>query len=131
MASEDPGRSLRGGKLHYLRTIALSVGIQGPTAGVIVSPAILASIVGGSGALADVLGLVAMSFVAYAFVIFSREFNSASSVYAFNGSALGGRYGFVSAWLLLLVYTSFAAAVYASTADIAQSLLSSLGIHIS
>ncbi|HUY30499.1 MAG TPA: APC family permease, partial [Acidimicrobiales bacterium] len=72
----------------------------------------------------------AMAFVAYAFVIFSRSFNSAGSVYAFNGSALGPTYGFVSAWVLLLVYVSFAGAVYASTADIAQSLLASFGMHL-
>jgi amino acid transporter len=36
----------------------------------------------------------------------------------------------VSAWLLLLVYTSFAAGVYAATADIAQTLLASLGVHV-
>ncbi len=126
----DPGRSLRGGTLRFARTVALSVGIQGPTAGVIVGPAVLAGIVGGAGALAYLLGFVAMAFCAYAFVVFSRSFNSASSVYAFNGSVFGARYGFVSAWLLLLVYTSFAAAVYASTADIAQALLSSLGVHV-
>lgn len=126
----DPGRSLSGNSLHFIRTIALSVGIQGPTAGVIVGPAVLASIVGGAGALAYLLGFVAMAFCAYAFVVFSRSFNSSSSVYAFNGSVFGPRYGFVSAWLLLLVYTSFAAAVYASTADIAQSLLASLGVHV-
>ncbi|MGI8559345.1 MAG: APC family permease [Solirubrobacteraceae bacterium] len=127
----DPGRSLAGNSLHFIRTVALSVGIQGPTAGVIVGPAVLASIVGGAGALAYLLGFVAMGFCAYSFVVFSRSFNSASSVYAFNGSVFGPRYGFVSAWLLLLlVYTSFAAAVYASTADIAQSLLASLGVHV-
>jgi len=126
----DPRRSLAGNSLHFIRTIALSVGIQGPTAGVIVGPAVLASIVGGAGALAYLLGFVAMAFCAYAFIVFSRSFNSASSVYAFNGSVFGPRYGFVSAWLLLLVYTSFAAAVYASTADIAQSLLASLGVHV-
>ena len=75
-------------------------------------------------------GLVAMGFVAYAFVIFSRSFNSAGSVYAFNGAALGPTYGFVSAWILLLVYVSFAGGVYASTADIAQTLFSSWGVHI-
>lgn len=130
VAVADPGRSLHGHNLRFARTVALSVGIQGPTAGVIVGPAVLAGIVGGSGALAYLLGFVAMSFCAYAFVVFARSFNSASSVYAFNGSVFGARYGFVSAWLLLLVYTSFAAAVYASTADIAQSLLASLGVHI-
>ncbi|MGI8712171.1 MAG: APC family permease, partial [Solirubrobacteraceae bacterium] len=130
IASGDPSRSLRSDSVRFLRTVALSVGIQGPTAGVIVGPAVLAGIVGGSGALAYLLALVAMSFVAYAFVLFSSSFNSSSSVYAFNGSILGSRYGFVSVWLLLLVYVSFAAGVYASTADIAGALLASLGVHV-
>jgi amino acid transporter len=78
----------------------------------------------------QVLALAAMGFVAYAFVVFARAFNTAGSVYAFNGTALGPGYGFVSAWLLLLVYASFAAGVYASTADIAQALLASLGLHV-
>ncbi len=125
-----PGRSLRHGSLRFLRTAALPVGVQGPTAGVIIGPAIIAGIVGEPGALAQVLALVAMGFVAYAFVVFSRSFNTAGSVYAFNGSALGPGYGFVSAWLLLLVYLSFAAGVYASTADIGQALLASFGVHL-
>jgi len=129
IAEASPGRSLRRGSLRFLRTAALPVGIQGPTAGVIIGPAIIAGIVGEPGALAQVLALAAMGFVAYAFVVFARAFNTAGSVYAFNGTALGPGYGFVSAWLLLLVYASFAAGVYASTADIAQALLASLGLH--
>ena len=136
-STADPIYSERGcehslihNQLRFVRTVALSVGIQGPVAGVIVGPAVLASLVGGSGALVYLLGLIAMVFVAYAFVIFTREFNSAGSVYAFNGAALGPTYGFVSAWILLLVYLSFAAAVYASTADIAQTLFASFGIHL-
>jgi amino acid transporter len=128
-AGASPGRPLRRGSLRFLRTAALPVGIQGPTAGVIIGPAIIAGIVGEPGALAQVLALAAMGFVAYAFVVFARAFNTAGSVYAFNGAALGPGYGFVSAWLLLLVYASFAAGVYAATADIAQALLASLGWH--
>jgi amino acid transporter len=128
-SADDDGRSLARGSLRFVRTLALSVGIQGPTAGVIIGPAIIAGIVGPPGALAQVLALVAMGFVAYAFVVFSRSFNTAGSVYAFNGSALGPGYGFVSAWLLLLVYLSFAAGVYASSADIAQSFFASIGVH--
>ena len=130
VAGGPPEHSLRHHQLRFIRTIALSVGIQGPVAGVIVGPAVLAGIVGPSGALAYLLGLVAMGFVAYAFVIFSRSFNSAGSVYAFNGAALGPTYGFVSAWILLLVYVSFAAGVYASTADITQTLFSSFGVNL-
>jgi amino acid transporter len=125
-----PDHSLVRHQLRFVRTIALSVGIQGPVAGVIVGPAVLASIVGGAGALAYLLGFVAMAFVAYAFVIFSRSFNSAGSVYAFNGAALGPTFGFASAWILMLVYISFAGAVYASTADIAQALFASWGLHL-
>ncbi len=130
VASVDPRRSLRPDSVHFLRTVALSVGIQGPTAGVIVGPAVLAGIVGAAGALSYLLALVAMSFVAYAFILFSRSSNSSSSVYAFNGSTLGAPYGFVSLWMLLLVYVSFAAGVYASTADIAGALLASIGVHV-
>ena len=130
VAVSDPRRSLRRDSVRFLRTVALSIGIQGPTAGVIVGPAVLAGIVGGAGALAYLLALIAMSFVAYAFVLFSRSFNSSSSVFAFNASTLGARYGFVSVWMLLLVYVSFAGGVYASTADIAGALLTSLGVHI-
>ena len=70
-----------------------------------------------------------MGFVAYAFVRFTRSFNTAGSVYAFNATAVGPRYGFVSTWILLLVYLSFAAGVFASTADIAQTFFASVGVH--
>ena len=129
VAASLAGTSLGPPRLRFVRTVALSVGIQGPTAGVIVGPAVLAGIVGGSGALAYLLGLAAMGFVAYAFVTFARSFNSAGSVYGYNGAALGPSYGFVSAWTLLLVYLSFAGGVYASTADIAQALFAAWGLH--
>lgn len=127
----EPGHALTHRSLRLAGTAALSVGIQGPVAGVIVGPAVLASLVGGAGALAYLLGLIAMGFVAYAFVVFARSFNSASSVYAFAGAALGPGYGFVSGWILWLVYVSFAAGVYASTADIAQNLLAMMGVQVS
>jgi amino acid transporter len=116
-------------RLRFPAVIALSVGIQGPTAGVLVGPAVLAGIVGGAGALSYLLGLVAMAFVAYAFIVFARSFNSAGSVYAYAGAALGPTWGYVAAWTLLLVYLSFAGGVYASTADLAQTLFASWGLH--
>ncbi len=89
--SGTPG--LARGQLRFVRTVALSVGIQGPVAGVIVSPAILAGLVGGSGALRYQPGPVAMSFVAYAFVGFARRVNSSGSSRAFNSAALGPTHG--------------------------------------
>jgi amino acid transporter len=57
-----------------------------PTAGVVIAAAVLAGVSGGGTALALTVAAVAMGFVAYAFVIFTRGFNSAGSVYGFTGA---------------------------------------------
>ena len=127
----DGTGQLRGGRLRFFRTIAESVGVQGPTAGVVIAPAVLASISGGGTALVELVAAVAMGFVAYAFVIFTRGFNSAGSVYGFTGAVAGPIFGFVSAWTLMLVYASFAGGVYTVTADEAQPAFNAVGLHLS
>jgi amino acid transporter len=125
----ETGR-LRGGRLRFFRTIAESVGVQGPTAGVVIAAAVLASVSGGGTALVQIVAAVAMGFVAYAFVIFTRGFNSAGSVYGFTGAAAGARFGFLSAWTLMLVYVSFAGAVCTVTADEARPAFGAVGLHL-
>src|SRR5262252_1171771 len=123
-------RRLRAGRLRFFRTIAESVGVQGPTAGVVIAPAVLASVSGGGTALVELIAAVAMGFVAYAFVIFTRGFNSAGSVYGFTGAVAGPRFGFLSAWMLLLVYVSFAGGTDTAAADEAQPAFGTLGLHL-
>jgi amino acid transporter len=132
-AYPDAGQSgrLRAGRLRFFRTIAESVGVQGPTAGVVIIPAILAGISGGGTALVLLVGAVAMGFVAYAFVIFTRGFNSAGSVYGFTGAVAGPVFGFVSAWILMLAYVNFAGGLCMTTADEAQPAFGSVGLHLS
>jgi hypothetical protein len=91
VAYPDAGadRRLRGARLRFFRTIAESVGTQGPTAGVVLAPAVLASISGGGTALVELITALGMGFVAYAFVIFTSGFNSAGSVYGFTGAVAG------------------------------------------
>ena len=125
----ETGR-LHGGRLRFFRTIAESVGVQGPTGAAVISAAVLASVSGGGTALVQVVAAVAMGFVAYAFVIFTRGFNSAGSVYGFTGAVAGPRFGFLSAWTLMLVYVSFAGAVCTATADEAQPAFGTLGLHL-
>ena len=126
----DETRRLRPGRLRFFRTIAESVGVQGPTAGVVIAPAVLASVSGGGTALVQLVAAVAMGFVAYAFVIFTRGFNSAGSVYGFTGAVTGPVFGFISAWTLMLVYASFAGGIYAATADTAQPAFGAVGLHL-
>jgi len=94
-------------------------------------PALMAGIVGAAGPFAFGTAMVVMLFVAYAFVIFTREFASAGSVQAFNGAALGPAYGLVSGWLLLFTYLAFAASVFASNANGLVTLIAPglLGTH--
>jgi amino acid transporter len=127
----DETGQLRGGRLRFFRTIAESVGVQGPTAGVVIAPALLASISGGGTALVELVAAVAMGFVAYAFVIFTRGFNSAGSVYGFTGAVAGPIFGFISAWTLMLVYVSFAGVSYLFTGDEAQPAFGAVGLHLS
>jgi len=128
--ADETGR-LRAGRLRFFRTIAESVGVQGPTAGVVIAPAVLAGISGGGTALVELVAAVAMGFVAYAFVIFTRGFNSAGSVYGFTGAVAGPIFGFVSAWTLMLVYVSFAGGLYTVTAAEAQPAFAAVGLHLS
>ena len=51
---------LHGGRLRFFRTIAESVGVQGPTGGAVVTAAVLASVSGGGTALVQVVAAVAM-----------------------------------------------------------------------
>src|SRR6516162_8296385 len=68
---------LHGERLGFFRTVAESVGVQGPTAGAVLTAAVLAGVSGGGTALVLTCTAIAMGFVAYAFVIFTRGFNSA------------------------------------------------------
>ncbi|PZS22870.1 MAG: hypothetical protein DLM54_02265 [Acidimicrobiales bacterium] len=104
-----PVTGLRSDSIRLVGTIGNAVAIQAPSAGAAILPALMAGLVGISGPLSFGLAIVAMLFVAYAFTIFTREFASAGSVYAFNGTAMGSGYGFMSAWLLLAVYLAYAA----------------------
>jgi amino acid transporter len=122
-ARNDAHGGLRRGSVRFFGTVGHAVGIQAPSGGVTFLPALIAGIVLGAGPLAFGLAVVAMLFVAYAFVLYTREFASAGSVYAFNGTALGPSCGFVTAWLLLFVYLAYAAAVYSSGAAVIEALL--------
>ncbi|MGH3192856.1 MAG: APC family permease [Streptosporangiaceae bacterium] len=110
-------RSLRRDSIAFVGTAGSAVGIQAPSAGVSFLPALMAGIVGAAGPFAFGTAMLVMLFVAFAFVIFTREFASAGSAQAFNGAALGPAYGFVSAWLLLFTYLAYAASVFASNAN--------------
>jgi len=126
-ATHDPRQSLRADSVRFIGTVGSAVGIQAPTAGVTFLPALMAGVVGAAGPVAFGLAIVAMLFVAYAFITFTRDSSSAGSVYAYNGRAMGPAYGFLSVWALLGVYIAYASSVYCSNANILGNLLQASG----
>jgi len=129
-ATHDPRQSLRADSVRFIGTVGSAIGIQAPTGGVTFLPALMAGIVGSAGPLAFGLAIVAMLFVAYAFITFTRDSSSAGSVYAYNGRAMGPAYGFLSVWALLGVYIAYAASVYCSNANILEALLGASGVTL-
>jgi len=116
-ATHDPRRSLRADSVRFIGTVGSAVGIQAPTGGVTFLPALMAGIVGSAGPVAFGLAIVAMLFVAYAFITFTRDSSSAGSVYAYNGRVIG-------------VYIAYAASVYCSNANILEALFQAGGLTI-
>jgi amino acid transporter len=128
--AHDPRRSLRADSVRFIGTVGSAVGIQAPTAGVTFLPALMAGVVGAAGPVAFGLAIVAMLFVAYAFITFTRDSSSAGSVYAYNGRAMGPAYGFLSVWALIGVYIAYASSVYCSSANILGNLLQASGLTL-
>lgn len=100
------GATLKKDSVSLLGTIGVAVGPQAPTGGINLLPAIMAGIVGGAASLSFLLGLVAMVFVAYAFVIFARRIASAGQAYGYTGIAVGWGYGAVTGFVWMIAFVA-------------------------
>jgi amino acid transporter len=109
--------SLRRSSISVFGGLAISIGYMGPTAGIAIIPAIMAGYIGDAGVVGFAVGLVLGLCIAYSFILFTRHFIHAGSVYQYNGQALGAAYGFVSVWILFFAYTLFCVATAAQTAS--------------
>lgn len=68
------------------------------------------------------VGLVAMGFTAYSYVMMARAFPIAGSVYAYAARAIGARVGFLAGWGMLLDYVLMPALVYVLCAIAVQAV---------
>jgi len=69
-----------------------------------------------------VVGLVAMTFTALSYVMMSREFPVAGSVYSYAGRGIGADAGFLAGWTLLLDYALTPTLLYVLCAVAIQAL---------
>lgn len=124
-----PAGRLASGSVRFFSSVAVSIGIQAPTGGLVFLPALMAELVGESGPLAFLAAIVVMLPVAAVFGAFSRQFATAGSVYAFVGRTLSPVVGFVACLGLFLTYVSYTSATAAGAANAAAPLLADVGLH--
>jgi amino acid transporter len=84
-----------------METASVSVGVMAPTLAMSVTGVAAAAGLGRAAPLAFAVAAVSVGLVAYGFVRRAGEFSHAGSVYAFVGSSLGPRPGFLAGWALL------------------------------
>jgi amino acid transporter len=121
---------LKANSVSLLGTIGIAVGPQAPTGGINLLPAIMASIVAGAASLSFLLGLVAMIFVAYAFVIFARRIASAGQLYTYTGVSVGSGYGAVTGFAWMIAFIAVAAWLSIQDGDYLVALFQPLGVTL-
>ena len=116
-------------KLNLLEVLGLSVAMLAPTgamafntAGAVQNAGVVAPI----GFLLAGLGILC---VGSSFIELGREIPGEGSAYAYNRVALGEKMGFISGWLLVFVYVTFAYSSSAVVGNFLNVFLSQFGIH--
>src|SRR3954466_5434057 len=85
---------------------------------------------GGMVALAYAIGMVAMMFTALSYAQMSQAFPMAGSVYTYAGRGIAPPVGFLSGWMILLVYVLVPALLYLIAAIAMNSLVSAVPVWL-
>jgi amino acid transporter len=87
----------------------------------------VAALVGPGAALSFVFASVTCCLIGYGYVLLTRKYNHAGSVYGFVGASLGPRLGVFSGWAMALMYFVFVPASAASSGYFLAGVLNDLG----
>ena len=80
--------------------------------------------------LSFLLAGIGILFVGFSFVQLGRVIPGEGSAYAYNSKALGERMGFISGWLLILTYVTFAFSSSAIVGNFLNVFLEHFGIRL-
>ena len=113
--------------LHVWEAIGLSVGAMSPALAMSFSGPGVAALVGRGAALSFVFASVTCILIGYGYVLLTRKYNHAGSVYGFVGASLGPRLGAFSGWAMSLMYFVFVPASAAASGYFLAGVLQDLG----
>ena len=95
--------------LGAVEAFGFSLSIIAPTLAMAFTVSLTAQSAGRAAPLAYLIGGIIVTLVGLSFIAFGRRVAHAGSVYAYVGSVLGARFGFVAGWALLLMYVTLLA----------------------
>lgn len=95
-------------KLSLVEVLGLSVALLAPTGAMAFNTAGAVASSGVVAPLGFLMAGVGILFVGISFVMMGRNVEGEGSAYAYNTKALGEKTGFISGWLLILTYVTFA-----------------------
>jgi amino acid transporter len=113
--------------LHMWEAIGLSVGAMSPALAMSFSGPGVAALVGRGAALSFVFAGVTCCLIGYGYMLLTRKYNHAGSVYGFVGASLGPRTGVFSSWTMCLMYFMFVPASAAASGYFLAGVLQNLG----
>ncbi|HTS97626.1 MAG TPA: APC family permease [Streptosporangiaceae bacterium] len=113
--------------LHVWEAIGLSVGAMSPALAMSFSGPGVAALVGRGAALSFVFAGVTCCLIGYGYMLLTRKYNHAGSVYGFVGASLGPRLGVFSGWAMSLMYFVFVPASAAASGYFLAGVLQNLG----
>src|SRR6201996_9551160 len=128
LSAEPASRSALRRELRFMETASVSVGVMAPTLAMSVTGVAAAAELGRGAPLAVAGAALGVGLVAYGFVRLAGEFSHAGSVYAFAGSTLGPRPGFLAGWALLGTYLVFPPVSIMGVAIFGRAFLSAMGL---
>jgi amino acid transporter len=113
--------------LHVWEAIGLSVGAMSPALAMSFSGPGVAALVGRGAALSFVFASVTCILIGYGYMLLTRKYNHAGSVYGFVGASLGPRLGVFSGWSMSLMYFVFVPASAAASGYFLAGVFQDLG----
>ena len=115
--------------LGAIEAFGCSISITAPTLAVAYTTILATQSAGRAAPLAYLIGGIVVALVGLSFVAFSRRIAHAGSAYAYVGSVIGRRFGFLAGWALLLMYVTFLAGSTALVGNFGAAALSHVGIN--
>ncbi|GLB46649.1 amino acid transporter [Philodulcilactobacillus myokoensis] len=122
--------NLNSRKLSLIGTLSISITSIAPTGAMAFNTPLVARFAKTNTPLSFIFGAFAILLIGGCFAMMAHQTSQSGSVYAYNRKALGERAGFVTGWILMLVYICGGAGFAGESANFVNVFLNQFNVHI-